>query len=574
MESLADGVFTVDTDWNITFFNRAAGTITGIAPQQALGRKCWDIFHSSLCDGACALRRCIEGGSSRTGQSIFIVRPDGIKVPVSISVAPLRDATGRIIGGVETFRDISDLTKLRKELQGVCTLEDIVTRNKQLARTLDLLPRIAASGSSVLLLGESGTGKELFARAIHNLSPRKNGPFVAVNCGAIPGELLESELFGHAKGAFTDAKTARKGRFTLASGGTLFLDEVGELPLPLQVKLLRVLQERVYEPLGSEKSLPADVRVVAATNRDLPAMAETGTFRRDLFYRLGVARIMLPPLRERPEDIPLLAAAFIERQNLRTGKAVTGLTDAALAVLMRHDYPGNVRELQNSIEYAFILCSAGRIGPEHLPDYLRPGPSPVPEGPMEYGPRALGGRSILGDPRNPEMQKKLNLKIKYREGFRPFAPSVLAEAASDCFILDRPSPYMLLVAPVAEKLRHPLPENYWQLPLFERLYVTRSTLPAITHVDFSARIQTVHAATNPRYHRLISTFNARHGCPVIVNTSFNVRGEPIVCTPEDAYRCFMAWAVSPEMRLMSSTARLICSLAADCSSEAVAMERT
>lgn len=161
------------------------------------------------------------------------------------------------------------------------------------------------------------------------------------------------------------------------------------------------------------------------------------------------------------------------------------------------------------------------------------------QGRMEYGPRALGGRSILGDPRNPEMQKKLNLKIKYREGFRPFAPSVLAEAASTCFELDRASPYMLLVAPVAEKLRHALPENYWQMPMFERLYVPRSTLPAITHVDFSARIQTVHKATNPRYHRLIETFHARHGCPVIVNTSFNVRGEPIVCDPADAYRCFM-----------------------------------
>ena len=161
------------------------------------------------------------------------------------------------------------------------------------------------------------------------------------------------------------------------------------------------------------------------------------------------------------------------------------------------------------------------------------------QGRMEYGPRALGNRSILGDPRNPEMQKKLNLKIKYREGFRPFAPSVLAEAAPDCFELDRPSPYMLLVAPVAGSLRQPLPEGYWEKPMFERLYVTRSTLPAITHVDFSARIQTVHAATNPRYHRLISTFYARHGCPVIVNTSFNVRGEPIVCSPEDAYRCFM-----------------------------------
>jgi len=161
------------------------------------------------------------------------------------------------------------------------------------------------------------------------------------------------------------------------------------------------------------------------------------------------------------------------------------------------------------------------------------------QGRMEYGPRALGGRSILGDPRNPEMQKKLNLKIKYREGFRPFAPSVLAEAVSDCFEQDRPSPYMLLVAPVAEKLRFDLPEGYWQKPMFERLYVERSKLPAITHVDFSARIQTVHAATNPRYHKLISTFNARHGCPVVVNTSFNVRGEPIVCTPWDAYRCFM-----------------------------------
>jgi carbamoyltransferase len=161
------------------------------------------------------------------------------------------------------------------------------------------------------------------------------------------------------------------------------------------------------------------------------------------------------------------------------------------------------------------------------------------QGRMEYGPRALGGRSILGDPRNPEMQKKLNLKIKYREGFRPFAPSVLAEAASDCFVLDRSSPYMLLVAPVAEALRHPLPDGYWQKPMFDRLYVNRSTLPAITHVDFSARIQTVHEGTNPRYHRLIKTFHARHGCPVIVNTSFNVRGEPIVCTPEDAYRCFM-----------------------------------
>jgi PAS domain S-box-containing protein len=372
MESLADGVFTVDTDFTITFFNRAAGAIAGIAPDEALGRKCWEVFHSSLCDGACALGHCIKTDTTLSDQSIFIVRPDGIKVWVSISAAPLRDAAGRIVGGVETFRDISDLTKLRKELEGVRTLEDIVTKNREMARHLDLLPRIAQSGTTALLLGESGTGKELFARALHNLSSRKAGPFIAVNCGAIPGELLESELFGHAKGAFTDAKAARKGRFALAAGGTLFLDEIGEMPAALQVKLLRVLQERVYEPLGSDKTVPADVRIVAATNRDLEAMAREGTFRRDLFYRLGVARIVLPPLRERPEDIPLLVATFIERLNLRQEKAVCGTTDAAMRILMRHDYPGNVRELQNILEYAFILCSHGRIGPEHLPDYLRP----------------------------------------------------------------------------------------------------------------------------------------------------------------------------------------------------------
>jgi PAS domain S-box-containing protein len=231
MDSLADGVFTVDTDWTVTYFNRAAGEIIGIAPQEAVGRKCWDVFHSSLCDGACALRECIGTGSPLFDTSIFIVRPDGEKIPVSISAAPLRDARGRIVGGVETFRDISEIQRMRNELQGIATLDDIVTKSRRMGRILDMLPKIAASGSTVLILGESGTGKELFARAIHNQSPRREGPFVAVNCGAIPGELLESELFGHAKGAFTDAKAARKGRFARAAGGTIFLDEIGDLPL-------------------------------------------------------------------------------------------------------------------------------------------------------------------------------------------------------------------------------------------------------------------------------------------------------------------------------------------------------
>ncbi|NMC48808.1 MAG: sigma 54-interacting transcriptional regulator [Desulfovibrio sp.] len=372
MESLADGVFTVDTDWTVTSFNRAAGEIIGIAPKEAVGRKCWDVFHSSLCDGACALRACIGTGRSLSNASIFIVRPDGEKIPVSISAAPLRDARGRIVGGVETFRDISEIQRMRNELQGIATLDDIVTKSRRMSRILDMLPKIAASGSTVLILGESGTGKELFARAIHNQSPRREGPFVAVNCGAIPGELLESELFGHAKGAFTDAKTARKGRFATAAGGTIFLDEIGDMPLALQVKLLRVLQEKVYEPLGSDQPRPTDARVVAATNRDLEAMVAEGTFRRDLFYRLGVVRLALPPLRERPEDIALLTAHFIERQNAVQGKNVLGADQEVMRVLLRHDFPGNVRELQNILEYAFILCGSGRIGLDHLPDYLRP----------------------------------------------------------------------------------------------------------------------------------------------------------------------------------------------------------
>jgi PAS domain S-box-containing protein len=372
MESLADGVFTVDRDWTVTFFNRAAGEIIGIAPEAAVGRKCWDVFHSSICDGACALRQCMATGGSLSNTSIYIVRPDGEKLPISISASPLRDAAGNIVGGVETFRDISELQRMRKELQGIATLEDIVTKSRRMARMLEMLPKIAASGSTVLILGESGTGKELFARAIHNQSPRKKGPFVAVNCGAIPGELLESELFGHAKGAFTDAKTARKGRFAAAKGGTIFLDEIGDMPLALQVKLLRVLQEKVFEPLGSDTPTSADVRVVAATNRDLETMAAEGTFRRDLFYRLGVVRLVLPPLRERPEDIALLTDHFIVGLNAVQGKNVLGADEEVMRVLLRHDFPGNVRELQNILEYAFILCSGGRIGLLHLPDYLRP----------------------------------------------------------------------------------------------------------------------------------------------------------------------------------------------------------
>lgn len=385
LDSLADGLFTVDPDWNVTFFNRAAARITGIEPQQALGRKCWEVFRSSLCDGGCALRACVANGGTIVNKSIFIVRPDGERVPVSISAAPLSDAAGNLLGGVETFRDLTEIHLLRKEMEASYTFEDIVGKSPALSRVFAILPQVAASPSTVLLCGESGTGKELFARALHNLSGRKDRPFVAVNCGALPETLLESELFGYKAGAFTGAKRNKPGRFSAAHRGTIFLDEIGDMPPALQVKLLRVLQDGAFEPLGSTASEHTDARVIAATNQDLDRLVQNGAFRRDLYYRLNVVLLTLPPLRDRTGDVPLLAAHFVRKLNALRDKDIQGVSEDVLALLVRHSFPGNVRELENILEYAFILCPSGFIQMEHLPETLKPagGTRLVPDsGPM------------------------------------------------------------------------------------------------------------------------------------------------------------------------------------------------
>lgn len=380
LSSIADGLFTVDADWAITYYNDAAARITGVPAEEALGQKCWDVLHSSLCDGECALNACIHKGGQITNKSIFIVRPDGVKVPVSISAAPLRNADGEVIGGVETFRDLTEIHAMRKEMRESYSFEDIVGKSEAFERIFTILPQIAKSEATVLLLGESGTGKELFAKAIHTLSGRKDGPFVPVNCGALPETLLESELFGYKAGAFTDARKDKPGRFESARGGTIFLDEVGDMPGKLQVKLLRVLQEKTFEPLGGVTPVSSDARVIAATNRDLEALVAEGDFRQDLFYRLNVVTLRLPPLRERRADIPLLADHFIRRFNAVQGKDVEGLSEDVMSILMRHDFPGNVRELENIIEFAFILCSSGFIQVEHLPETLRPDEEAAPGG--------------------------------------------------------------------------------------------------------------------------------------------------------------------------------------------------
>jgi len=293
-------------------------------------------------------------------------------VPVSISTAILKDKDGNVIGGVETFRDLSEVKELRKELKEKHSFEDIVSKNSRMLELFNILPDVAESESTVLIEGESGTGKELFAKAIHNLSPRRNGPMITVNCGALPENLLEAELFGYKAGAFTDARKDKPGRFEIAAGGTIFLDEIGELSPAMQVKLLRVLQERTFEPLGGTESVKADVRVIAATNQNLDELVKKGRFRQDLFYRINVVRLKLPPLRERKEDIPLLVDHFIEKFNRLKGKGIRTVSPDVMVALMNHNFPGNVRELENIIEHAFVLCQGDTIRINHLPDYLRP----------------------------------------------------------------------------------------------------------------------------------------------------------------------------------------------------------
>jgi PAS domain S-box-containing protein len=380
LESISDGVFTIDAEWRILSFNRAAEQITGIAREDAIGRRCSEVFRASMCETECALRHTMESGTALVNKTTFIVTAEGNRIPISVSTALLRDGHGHVVGGAETFRDLTLIEELRKEIKGRFQVGDIVSHSPAMRRILEVLPRIAESESTILVQGETGTGKELVARAIHGLSARRDGPFVAINCGALPDTLLESELFGYKAGAFTGATRDKPGRFALARGGTLFLDEIGEVSPALQVRLLRVLQERQFEPLGGTRTESTDARVIAATNRDLVTLLESGAFRRDLYYRIKVVKLDLPPLRQRREDIPLLVQHYITLFNAVRNKHVAGLSQDAMGVLLAHDFPGNVRELQNIIEHAFVLVGEGQIDLPHLPSELVPVARPLIRG--------------------------------------------------------------------------------------------------------------------------------------------------------------------------------------------------
>ncbi len=370
LDSVADGIFAVDSDMRIISFNHAVEKMTGYAREEAIGKYCKDIFKSEMCRQECSVQKTIHSGESVSGKELDIFNKHNQPLRVSINASPLRNEQGDIVGAVETLRNLSRAVE-RKPYQSKYVFEEIYSRNEGMHGLFDVMPDIAASNATVLIQGDSGSGKELFARAIHKLSPRSKGPLVIVNCGALPEPLLEAEIFGARRGAYTGAVESRPGRLEMAEGGTLFLDEIGDLPLALQVKLLRVLENREYQPLGAKSPMKADVRFVAATHRNLEKMVADGSFRRDLYFRINVIGFTIPSLSERREDIPLLLDMALDRFNLEYAKSVRGFSPAAMRLLMEHEFPGNIRELLNIVEQSIIFCRNGEISAELLPESVR-----------------------------------------------------------------------------------------------------------------------------------------------------------------------------------------------------------
>ncbi len=368
--SISDGIFTIDKNCKITSFNKAAEKITGFSASEAIDKHCFDIFRTDICNKRCALKDTLKTEEPIENIRVTIISRNGKEIPIRVTTTLLRDKDNSVVGAVELFRDISELENLRERISNKRTLDDIVSMNSQMQQIINLLPSIAESDCNVLIQGPSGSGKELFAQVIHNLSSRKYGPYIKINCAALPAQLLESELFGYEKGAFTDAKHNKPGQFCLANGGTLLLDEISEMDISLQVKLLRVLNNGEYRPLGSSKTFYSDARIIAATNSDLKQEIEANRFREDLFYRINVMNIKIPPLKERPEDIPLLVDHFLKLYRKKNRNIVEKISPEALRALRKYSFPGNVRELENCIQHTFVMCRDGVILPEHLPETI------------------------------------------------------------------------------------------------------------------------------------------------------------------------------------------------------------
>jgi len=354
LNSLAEGVITVDREFKITFINQAASFMTGFQKDEVIGKICKNVFKSDYCAENCPIARILKFGRSIFDFDSKIECKDASPIPIRLNAALLKDESDNPAGGVITFRDLSILKEIESMLKQDSNFQGIISNSKSMKEIFTLIEQISDSDAPVLITGETGTGKELIANAIQNLSRRKNKKYVKVNCSVIPDNLLASELFGHAKGAFTDAHKERVGRFELADGGTIFLDEIGEMPLQMQPQILRVVQDGTFERLGESITKYVDVRIITATNTDLEKAIADGKFREDLFYRLNVIHINLPPLRKRTDDIPLLANHFLKKFTIIYKKNIPFIENECLEHLTRSYWHGNIRELENAIEYAVI----------------------------------------------------------------------------------------------------------------------------------------------------------------------------------------------------------------------------
>ncbi len=367
LDNIAEGIIAHDLKRRVFYFNKAAEEITGYKREAVINRDCHDVFPGGLCSGKCDFSGegipCFES----TTRSLDVATRNGEKRRVEMMIRTMKNDSGDMTGVLASFRDTTREYELARSVEKMQQFSGIIGCDKKMLEIYDLIRDLSDSSPPVLIQGESGTGKELIAAAVHNEGPRGNRLFVPVNCGALPEGLLESELFGHVRGAFTGAIRDKKGRFELADGGTIFLDEIGDLPPSMQVKLLRVLQDGTFERVGSEKTTRVDVRVISATNRDLAKESLEGKFREDLYYRLSVVPIRIPPLRERRNDIPLLVDHVLGRFVEEMGRKGVTMSDAALDFMMSYDWPGNIRELQNWIQFALVKCRSGEIGLEHLP---------------------------------------------------------------------------------------------------------------------------------------------------------------------------------------------------------------
>ena len=413
LDNLEVGIFTVDRGGVVTFFNTAAEKITGFSRQEVLGRPCAAIFRGDSAADLDLLKETITSDSPRSGIESRILTREGAAVPIRATYLPLHNENGIAVGGLATFSDLTLVHQLKQAIEDRYTYYDMVGKSPAMQRIFENVRVVAKTDATVLIEGPTGTGKDFLAKVIHSASRRSAQPLVKVNCAAIPDTLLESEMFGYVKGAFTGAVVDRIGRFQAADGGTIFLDEIGDLPLALQAKLLRVIEEKVFFRLGTSQTTKVDVRVISASNQSLERLVARKRFREDLYYRLNVFRIELPSLRDRPADVPLLIGHVLRRLSTSKGVAPPEISENAMQVLLNYAYPGNIRELENILEHALILCQESVLRRKHLPDYMRQRPA------------AAGGERDRGEIHGSSERTRILAALRRQNGNRSRAARAL-----------------------------------------------------------------------------------------------------------------------------------------------------